>query len=564
MADRAISALPTASTLTASDLFVLSQSNQAKNTTWQVIIGYLTTALDGHGGIQSITKTSTSGIVDTYTVTLADTTTYTFTVTNGDAVSTITQYYAVSTSNTTAPETWYTTMQTMTTTNKYLWSYFHYAFDSGNTLDSTPSVVGVYGDTGQAWYVHIKYASQQPTQDSDMGDVPDDWIGIYSGTSQTAPTTYTSYDWFEYKGEKGDTGDASAITSQSVTYMESDSGTVVPSGSWTTTIPSVAQGNFLWTRTILEFNDGTDVTSYSVARYGVDGLGSVISVNNVGPDGSGNVAIDASDIPTDDNTSVQARISGLETLAGDGDLDTTAQNLTDACNELKNGKVNKSGDTMTGDLTIRTDSAHILAQLTDVTVGTAPSANTGGYIDFSDSTGDQTIGRYSATYGANKSSYATMMTRNRVSGSNVDNYVRLRVGSDGSRTVEIPDAAPWISALGIGTVKTGTNATSLSLPNGTTTSISSLSLTAGTYLLCGGFTITPSLPGTVCAGYLTTTSTIVGTTVRFDGASGGGYNAAMIVSPTATTTYYLKAYQGSSSTATISAANVSLKAIRIC
>ena len=82
MADRAISALPTASTLTASDLFVLSQSNQAKNTTWQVIIGYLTTALDGHGGIQSISKTGTSGLADTYTVTLADATTYTFTVTN--------------------------------------------------------------------------------------------------------------------------------------------------------------------------------------------------------------------------------------------------------------------------------------------------------------------------------------------------------------------------------------------------------------------------------------------------------------------------------------------------
>ena len=57
MADRAISALPTATTLTASDLFVLSQSNQAKNTTWQTIIGYLTTSLDGHGGIQSITYT---------------------------------------------------------------------------------------------------------------------------------------------------------------------------------------------------------------------------------------------------------------------------------------------------------------------------------------------------------------------------------------------------------------------------------------------------------------------------------------------------------------------------
>ena len=39
---------------------------------------------DGDGkGISSISKTSTSGLVDTYTITLTDGTTSTFTVTNG-------------------------------------------------------------------------------------------------------------------------------------------------------------------------------------------------------------------------------------------------------------------------------------------------------------------------------------------------------------------------------------------------------------------------------------------------------------------------------------------------
>ena len=59
MADRSITALTAATTLNSSDLFVLSQSNQAKSATWQLIISYLTTALDGHGGIQTIEKTST-------------------------------------------------------------------------------------------------------------------------------------------------------------------------------------------------------------------------------------------------------------------------------------------------------------------------------------------------------------------------------------------------------------------------------------------------------------------------------------------------------------------------
>jgi len=89
LADKAISALPNATTLGNSDLFVLSQSNVAKNATWQTIIGYLTTALSGHGGISSIAKTGTSGLVDTYTITMADNTTTTFTVTNGKAITSI-------------------------------------------------------------------------------------------------------------------------------------------------------------------------------------------------------------------------------------------------------------------------------------------------------------------------------------------------------------------------------------------------------------------------------------------------------------------------------------------
>lgn len=312
MADRAISALPTATQLTATDLFVLSQSNQAKNTTWQTIIGYLTAALDGHGGIQSIELTSSSGLEDTYTVTLADLTTYEITVTNGRSVSGRTQYWAVSDSDMTAPSSWQTTPQTMTVTNRYLWSYVVYAMNDGSSIQTAASVIGVYGDTGPAWYMWIRYAGQRPTSDADIGTDPDNWIGIYSGTSATAPTHYTDYTWFEFKGEKGDTGDAATVSNQTVTYMESTSGTVVPEGSWTLTIPTVTPGNFLWTRTVLVFNDGTIVTSYSVARFGIDGSGSVGSVNNISPDANGNIAIAAENIPTSDNSSVQSQLNTLK------------------------------------------------------------------------------------------------------------------------------------------------------------------------------------------------------------------------------------------------------------
>ena len=353
MADRAISALPTATVLTATDLFVLSQNNQAKHATWQTIIGYLTTALDGHGGIQSIELTSSSGLVDTYTITMADLSTTTFTVENGRGIASRTQYWAVSDSDTTAPSSWQTTPQVMTTVNRYLWGYAAYTMNDGSAFQTTPTVMGVYGDTGPAWYVWIRYAGQRPTSDADIGTTPDNWIGIYSGTSATAPTSYTAYTWFMYKGEKGDTGDPASIVQQSVTYLESNSGTVVPSGSWTPNVPSVTPGNFLWTRTVLEFNTGTTVTSYSVSRYGIDGTGAVSTVNNIGPDSSGNIALPASGVPASDNQSVQAHITAAETDIDDlqTDVGTLQSDMTTAQAALSNVVLEAAEQTITSSTT---------------------------------------------------------------------------------------------------------------------------------------------------------------------------------------------------------------------
>ena len=61
------------------------------------------------------------------------------------------------------------------------------------------------------------------------------------------------------------------ITSTSVTYQEGTSGTVKPTGTWGTSVPVVAEGNFLWTKTIVNYNDGSSTESYSVARQGNNG-----------------------------------------------------------------------------------------------------------------------------------------------------------------------------------------------------------------------------------------------------------------------------------------------------
>ena len=361
MADKSISELIAATQVGSTDLFVLEQTGVAKKLTGQTLENWLVALADGHGGIQTITKTGTSGLVDTYTIAFADETTSTFTVTNGKAISSVVKtgavspsltdsyrinyndgtYYdftvtngkgitsiaktstsglvdtytityndsttstftvtngkaitsimdkwAVSSSNTQTPSTWYNAAPELTPTNRYLWHYQVIAYNNNTSVDTTKAVVGVYGDTGDAWYMWIKYAASQPTQDSDILTVPNKWIGIYSGTSSTAPTHYTDYEWYQYKGDKGDTGDAAEVTSTTIGYQASESGTTAPSGTWSSTVPTVQQGQFLWTKVTVNWNDGNSAVWYAVSYVAIDGIGSPGSATPLADSGLGTV-----------------------------------------------------------------------------------------------------------------------------------------------------------------------------------------------------------------------------------------------------------------------------------
>lgn len=66
----------------------------------------------------------------------------------GNGIKSITEYYQISTSNTTAPTTWLTTVPTLTATNKYLWNYEKITYTNGTSVDTAKRVIGVYGDKG--------------------------------------------------------------------------------------------------------------------------------------------------------------------------------------------------------------------------------------------------------------------------------------------------------------------------------------------------------------------------------------------------------------------------------
>lgn len=70
-------------------------------------------------------------------------------------------------------------------------------------------------------------------------------------------------------GLKGDTGNG--VQSTAVTYQAATSGTAIPNGTWDTTIPTVSAGQYLWTKTVITYTDGTNSTSYSVGMMGATG-----------------------------------------------------------------------------------------------------------------------------------------------------------------------------------------------------------------------------------------------------------------------------------------------------
>ena len=73
-------------------------------------------------------------------------------------------------------------------------------------------------------------------------------------------------------GATGQTGAAGkGISSTVIEYQKSTSGTAVPNGTWSTSIPSVSASEYLWTRTTINYTTGSPSVSYSVGMMGATG-----------------------------------------------------------------------------------------------------------------------------------------------------------------------------------------------------------------------------------------------------------------------------------------------------
>lgn len=76
-----------------------------------------------------------------------------------------------------------------------------------------------------------------------------------------------------WAAQDGADGTGVTVASQQVKYASSTQGVNHPTTGWQTSIPEVADGNFLWTWIHLVFSDGKSTDIYSTARQGIDGRG---------------------------------------------------------------------------------------------------------------------------------------------------------------------------------------------------------------------------------------------------------------------------------------------------
>lgn len=197
-------------------------------------------------------------------------------------VKTDTEYYISTSPTSLVGGSWSLTSPTWSA-GKYIWTRTKSTKKSGKVEYSNPACTtgapgkdgvgtpGTPGKDGKTSYLHIAYANS--ADGTDGFSVSDSnvklYIGQYTDFTEADSTDPKKYSWSKIKGTDGAAG--VGIKSSTVTYQASTSGTTIPSGSWVSTIPNVADGQYLWTRTVIAYTDGKTTTSYSVGKMGQNG-----------------------------------------------------------------------------------------------------------------------------------------------------------------------------------------------------------------------------------------------------------------------------------------------------
>lgn len=206
---------------------------------------------------------------------------------NGIASTAIT--YQAGTSATVAPTGTWSSSPVSVPAGQYLWTrtIFTYTDTTTKTIYnvSRQGADGIAGKDGvgiRSTVITYGLSANETTQPTTWtSSVPTLVKGQYLWTktvwTYTDALIETGYikTYIAKDGNNGTDGiagkDGVGIKTTTITYQASTSGTTVPTGTWSSQVPSVPSGQFLWTRTVWNYTDSTSETGYSVAKMGETG-----------------------------------------------------------------------------------------------------------------------------------------------------------------------------------------------------------------------------------------------------------------------------------------------------
>ena len=208
----------------------------------------------------------------------------------GVSITSVEEWYAVNNDSQHAPASgWDDSPPTMDASHKYLWNYEVVNYSNGTDTETDPAIIGVFGVDGRSvgsvvnWYLATNESNKNnlPTKGASPWtttvqsvDVSHKYLWNYEIVYDTANSIISQTDECII-GAFGEDGTSVTITSTEIRYIAWDYGDEAhkpgDSASWQSTIPTVNEGQYLWTRTKVVFSQGSPVVSYSVAYKGTNG-----------------------------------------------------------------------------------------------------------------------------------------------------------------------------------------------------------------------------------------------------------------------------------------------------
>lgn len=149
--------------------------------------------------------------------------------------------------------------------------------DQGN--DGLPGKDGVGIKTTIVTYGISDNENTQPTNWSSQLPtlVKGKYLWTKTAWTYTDLSSETGYQktYIAKDGNNGNDGlpgkDGVGIRNTTITYAVGTSGTVAPTNGWSSQVPNVPAGQYLWTKSIWDYTDNTSETGYSVAKMGEQG-----------------------------------------------------------------------------------------------------------------------------------------------------------------------------------------------------------------------------------------------------------------------------------------------------